>query len=501
MSNAAPWTEALDRPAGQEVVRRSGAGASLPVVGRSGLLVAIDVLALLLGAVVASLFTSARPIAGALDPKTLQLVAATLPAWLVGAHLSGLYRPGGLPAVHPTAAERWDVAQLVLVAGAALVLVAIASRIGRAAASELAVFGAAAVSFAVTGRLAVRALSQRLDGSSGTAVIVGAGDVGQLVARKLLRHPEYGLKLVGFVDAPPKRWRRDVAKVPLLGALDDLASIVRELDVGRVIVAFSRESDEDTLALVRPLLGHHVHVDVVPRMFEMMGPQAGLLDVEGMPLVSVSPRAPSAVALRAKRLIDVAGATLGLILAAPLFLWAWWRIPRESPGPVLHRQVRLGADMREFTMLKFRTMAADADQSAHEAYIERAMSGTHFAALGELYKLDRSDVVTRTGRWLRRTSLDELPQLINVLQGKMSLVGPRPCLAYETAHFSRHHYERFLTRPGLTGLWQVTARAHASFAEALEMDVAYVRDWSLALDLRLIARTPVEVLRQRKATV
>ena len=161
MSNAAPWTEALDRPAGQEVVRRSGAGASLPVVGRSGLLVAIDVLALLLGAVVASLFTSARPIAGALDPKTLQLVAATLPAWLVGAHLSGLYRPGGLPAVHPTAAERWDVAQLVLVAGAALVLVAIASRIGRAAASELAVFGAAAVSFAVTGRLAVRALSQR----------------------------------------------------------------------------------------------------------------------------------------------------------------------------------------------------------------------------------------------------------------------------------------------------------------------------------------------------
>ena len=123
-----------------------------------------------------------------------------------------------------------------------------------------------------------------------TAVIVGAGDVGQLVARKLLRHPEYGIKLVGFVDAPPKRWRADVADVPVLGVIDDLASIVRELAVDRVIVAFSRQNDQDTLALVRPLAGLNVHVDVVSRMFEMVGPRAGLLDVEGIPLVSISPR-------------------------------------------------------------------------------------------------------------------------------------------------------------------------------------------------------------------
>jgi lipopolysaccharide/colanic/teichoic acid biosynthesis glycosyltransferase len=146
-------------------------------------------------------------------------------------------------------------------------------------------------------------------------------------------------------------------------------------------------------------------------------------------------------------------------------------------------------------------MAADAKQSSHQAYIERVMNGEQTTSLGELYKLDRSDLVTRAGRWLRRTSLDEVPQLINVLQGKMSLVGPRPCLAYETEHFAEHHHQRFLVRPGITGLWQVTARAHASFAEALEMDVAYVRDWSLALDLSLLLRTPVEVLRQRKTTV
>jgi lipopolysaccharide/colanic/teichoic acid biosynthesis glycosyltransferase len=236
-------------------------------------------------------------------------------------------------------------------------------------------------------------------------------------------------------------------------------------------------------------------------MFEMIGPGAGLLDFEGIPVVSISPRARSVALRGVKRAIDVVGASAGLIVAAPLFLWAAWRIPRESPGPVFYRQTRLGANMQEFTMLKFRTMTADADQSSHQAYVEQVMKGEHSARAGELYKLDRSDCVTLSGRWLRRTSLDELPQLINVLQGKMSLVGPRPCLAYETEYLAARHYERFLVRPGITGFWQVKARGHASFAEALEMDVVYVRDWSLALDLSLLVRTPIEVLRQRKATV
>lgn len=334
-----------------------------------------------------------------------------------------------------------------------------------------------------------------------SAVIIGAGEVGQLVARKLLRHPEYGIRPVGFVDTLPDHWRSDVATVPVVGVIGDLASIVRRLAVDRVIVAFSRENDQTTLEQVRPLVGLDVNVDVVPRMFELIGPRAGLPDIEGIPLVSISPRRRSAAALRVKRAIDVVGASIGLIVTAPLFAWAAWRIPRESPGPAFYRQTRLGQDMREFAMLKFRTMTADADQSSHQAYIERAMNGDATAGDGELYKLDRRDVVTRTGRWLRRTSLDELPQLLNVLQGAMSLVGPRPCLSYETKYFAPHHYERFLAPPGITGLWQVTARAHASFPEALEMDVMYVRDWSLGLDLSLLVRTPAEVLRQRKATV
>jgi exopolysaccharide biosynthesis polyprenyl glycosylphosphotransferase len=345
-----------------------------------------------------------------------------------------------------------------------------------------------------------RAGASRHHRATQAAVIVGAGEVGQLVARKLLRHPEYGITPLGFVDNRPQRQLAGVAGIPVLGRLEDLASIVRTTRADRVVVAFPARSDRDTLTQLRMLADLDVQVDVVPRLFELIGPHTGFLSVEGLTLLSVGRPRRSAAARRVKRALDVVLASILLLLAAPLFLWAWWRIPRETPGPVFFRQTRLGKDMREFTMLKFRTMVADAGDSSHRAYIRSAMTGKIDPGVNTLHKLDREDVVTPTGRWLRRLSLDEVPQLLNVLRGAMSLVGPRPCLDYETEYFSPHHYRRFLVPPGITGLWQVTARAHASFREALEMDVAYVRDWSLAVDLLLILRTPRAMLRQR-ATV
>jgi exopolysaccharide biosynthesis polyprenyl glycosylphosphotransferase len=332
-------------------------------------------------------------------------------------------------------------------------------------------------------------------------VIVGAGDVGQLVARKVTRHPEYGIRLIGFVDTAPKPWRKDVEGVPVLGRSDDLLAVARSTPIDRVIIAFSRVRDEDLLEHVRSLLSRDIRVDVVPRLFDLIGPGAGLPGLEGLPIVPIKPRRRSVSALRMKRAIDLIGGCLLLVLTAPVFLWAAWRIAHESPGPVFFRQTRLGAGMKPFTMLKFRTMDVDTDQSLHRNYIRSAMIKRSSVSAGELYKPDYGDRITPTGRWLRRSSLDELPQLINVIRGTMSLVGPRPCLAYETEHFADHHYRRFDVRPGLTGLWQVTARANASFAEALDMDVAYVRDWSLWLDMSLLARTPGAVLRQRGATV
>jgi lipopolysaccharide/colanic/teichoic acid biosynthesis glycosyltransferase len=145
-------------------------------------------------------------------------------------------------------------------------------------------------------------------------------------------------------------------------------------------------------------------------------------------------------------------------------------------------------------------MRVGVDNSEHREFIRQTMSGDATVYGNGLYKLDRSDAVTKVGRLLRKTSLDELPQLINVLRGEMSLVGPRPCIEYETENFEPQHFERFLVLPGITGLWQVTARAHSTFGEALDMDVAYARNWSLGLDLLLLLKTPVQVLRQRKGT-
>jgi lipopolysaccharide/colanic/teichoic acid biosynthesis glycosyltransferase len=254
------------------------------------------------------------------------------------------------------------------------------------------------------------------------------------------------------------------------------------------------------MALIRALNEHDVQVDVVPRLFELVGPRATVHTIEGLALLNLPPGSLTRLSFGLKRALDLVLAGALLVLTAPLFLYAAVRVRLDSPGPVLYRQRRLGLDMREFTALKFRTMRVGTDEAAHREYVRATMSaGAELGSTG-LYKLQREDAVTPFGRWLRRTSLDELPQLLNVLRGDMSLVGPRPCIPYETENFQPHHFERFLVPQGMTGLWQVTARAHSTFGEALEMDVAYVRGWSLGLDLRLLLRTPFSLLRQRKAT-
>ncbi len=480
-------------PAGPALAVRSRPGPLVP------LLAASDAIALAAAFLLTSVVVPTMGGRAGVHAEGVLLFTAALPGWFAGARLYGLYAPDPGRELLGRAGEWASVGRLMVVGTWLLLAIAWLTGLGQPATARLVVFAALAAILVVSGRAAVRAATRSRNAYAQSAVIVGAGDVGQLVARKLLHHPEYGIDLIGFVDMPPKRLRRDVAGVPVLGVMDDLSKIVRERGVDRVIVAFSKHNDGDVLTHVRPLMRQDVRVDVVPRMFEIIGPDTGLPDLEGIPLVSLLHRRRSRPALRVKRAIDIIGAAIGLVLSAPVFLWAAWRIPRETPGPVFFRQTRLGANMNEFTMLKFRTMKVDADASGHRDFVERSMNGD--AAAGELYKLDRSDVVTPTGRWLRRSSLDELPQLWNVLRGDMSLVGPRPCLDYEIEHFAPHHYERFQMPAGITGLWQVKARAHAPFAEALEMDVAYVRSWSLGLDLRLILGTPVEMLRQRRATV
>jgi lipopolysaccharide/colanic/teichoic acid biosynthesis glycosyltransferase len=274
-----------------------------------------------------------------------------------------------------------------------------------------------------------------------------------------------------------------------------LADIVRLLGIQRVIIAFSRDDPQETLRIIRSLRHLAVQIDIVPRLFEVVGPNAEVHALEAMPMLGLPPARLGRSSRLLKRATDIVGAALLLTVTAPLFAVFAWKIKRESPGPVFFRQRRLGINQREFTVLKFRTMRTDADEGPHREYIKNTMNGGSEPGSKGLFKLERTDDVTGFGRWLRRKSLDELPQLVNVLRGEMSLVGPRPCLPYEVEHFAPHHFERFLVPAGMTGLWQVAARAHSNFGEALDMDVLYARSWSLGLDFQLLLRTPLQLLR------
>ncbi len=430
--------------------------------------------------------------AGHLSAAEAAAFVVVLPLWVVVAQLAGLYGADQQRIDHSTLDELVAVAVLVTVAAWLLFVAAHASGRETDTAGRLVVFWLAALVSVTAGRGLARAALRRTTALRQRALILGCDETAQLVARKLGRHKEYGVDVIGFVDDGPSDDGR-------LGTTADLPRLVAELGVDRVIVSFGSASTAETLETIRSLHRLGAYVDLVPRLYEAVGPSGRIHAIEGLPLIDLPPVRLSRPARLLKRTIDVAGALAGLLLTAPVFLVMPFLIRRESAGPALFRQTRLGEQMREFTVLKFRTMRVDVDESRHREFIKATMEAGAAPESNGLYKLDRPEV-TRLGTFLRRTSLDELPQLINVLRGDMSLVGPRPCIPYETQFFRLHHFERFLVPAGLTGLWQVTARAHSTFGEALDMDVAYVRGWSLGLDFELLLRTVRHVL-TRKGTI
>lgn len=422
---------------------------------------------------------------------------ASLPGWVIVAKLYGLYERDEERTDHTTVEDMAGVFHLLTVGVWILFGFTALTGVASPQVPKLFTFWVLGITLVALARVGARTYCRRNIAYLQNTVIVGAGDVGQLIARKLLQHHEYGINLVGFVDDNPKERRDDLGFLTLLGGPRELPAIVELLDVERVIVAFSGDSHEEELSVIRSLDDLGVQIDIVPRLFEIVTPTTEMHTIEGLPVLSLRPVRLPRSSQMLKRTFDVIVASITLVLLLPLFAVIAWCVRNDSDGPVFFRQTRLGADMRHFTALKFRTMKVGTSSDEHEAHVRSALNGVIAPEANGLFKLERTDVVTRTGRWLRRSSLDELPQLLNVLRGDMSLVGPRPCLPYEVEYFSPHHFERFAMPAGITGLWQVTARAHATFREALDMDVAYVRGWSLGLDLRLLFRTPLQLLRPK----
>jgi len=324
-------------------------------------------------------------------------------------------------------------------------------------------------------------------------LIVGAGVVGRLIGAKLANHVAWGLDVVGFLDDDPLPGAGDGPA--RLGGTDDLERAVRANDVKRVILAFSRTPAEEQVDLCRRCFELGVQVDIVPRLFEVIGTHHRLHSLDGLPLLGLRSQRLSRTARFAKRALDLVVATLGLVMLAPFLAYCAWRIKRESPGPVFFRQERMGVGGRRFRIYKFRTMLADADAKKQEV----AHLNKHLGGDPRMFKIPDDPRITPFGRTLRLWSFDEIPQLINVIRGEMSLVGPRPLILDEDVHVRGRRRRRLNLTPGVTGLWQVLGRSEIPFAEMVTLDYLYVTNWSLWGDVKLLCRTIPVVLQRRGA--
>jgi exopolysaccharide biosynthesis polyprenyl glycosylphosphotransferase len=462
------------------------------------LLVLADVLGLIVAFAVTELLYGSRGTPDAISlPNELMLFLATIPVWLLGAKLAGLYDRDEARADHSTADELVRVFLLATAGMFLITRVTLVPRIADPDIVKLTVFWALLIVCIPAARIAIRAAARRSSAYVQQTVIVGAWKTGQLVARKMLQHPEYGINLLGFVDTEPSYQRPELAHLTILGGPADLPDLVERLGVERAIVAFSSDADGDLVELMRTLNALGVQIDIVPRFYDVLGPQADVHSLGGLALVGLPPLRLTRWSRFLKRGMDVIGAVVGLLVLAPLLGFIALLVKLDSRGPVLFRQMRVGSGERPFEILKFRTMVIDAEDRKPDV----AHLNMHMKDGGDprMFKVRDDPRVTRLGRFLRRWSLDELPQLINVVKGEMSLVGPRPLILSEHQCVEAWAKKRLDLRPGITGLWQVVGRSDVPFEEMVHLDYRYVIGWSLMTDIKIVLRTIPTLFRERPA--
>lgn len=317
--------------------------------------------------------------------------------------------------------------------------------------------------------------------------VIGSGVVATQVARLARRHPEAHVHVVGRFD--DNSLASDDEEPRWLGSLEDIPAAVRQLGIDRVVVAYSSTSDEELTRHLRPLAYSRVHIDVVPRFFELVGPSVQSRPLGSLGLMSMPSNARSIAGPAVKRAVDVLIAGVGLaVMALPMLVVAAF-IKGGDRGPVFYRQQRVGRGGEIFGMIKFRTMVVNADQVMERRLLELQEQGHSRAEAIDMLKDAADPRITRIGRFLRESSIDELPQLLNVLKGDMSIVGPRPLPLYEAPEVHGWQHQRHAVRPGITGLWQVLGRSDTPWEERMALDCLYVQRSSPVEDLRIMLRT------------
>ena len=325
-------------------------------------------------------------------------------------------------------------------------------------------------------------------------IILGAGKTGEIFAEKIASHPFTACRVIGFLDDDPEKLGKIIAGFPVLGRLEDFMKIYETTRIDEAAVAISTAS-RNLLTHILDIVEFHVRqVHYIPDMYMLTTFSASIRDVDGMPVISASQGLFNPVNRAVKSVMDYTGAVIALIVFSPIMLWAAWRIRREDKGPALFIQDRVGWKTKHFNVCKFRTMYVDADRRTQELFKNSEILADYHKGI----KLKHDPRLTKIGRILRKTSIDELPQLFNVLKGEMSLVGPRPIVQREIELYYGYRTARqiFHVKPGMTGFWQVSGRNDVDdYNRRIDYDLYYIHNWSVWLDIIIMIRTIKAVLK------
>ncbi len=354
-------------------------------------------------------------------------------------------------------------------------------------------------------RLLVRlaqTMARRRDINLIPTLVVGRGPEAMLFIKEMRERPELGYRVIGVVEngvidsTVPALFEG----VPVISDLKGLPEAIRESGANECIITDPNVSGDALFeVMMRSGRRRGVEFRIAPSLFNCLPRKTEIDQIGALPMITLFREPLSNAARIVKRLFDLTIALLALTVLSPLWLIIALLIKLDSRGPVFYKQERVGMDGRIFLFYKFRSMSTGSDDAMHREYQQRYIAGNPEANLGDqkqpVYKLATDSRVTRVGRWLRRLSLDELPQLFNVLRGDMSVVGPRPPIPYEVEAYDLWHRKRLDMKPGLTGLWQVSGRNRLPFEEMVRLDLYYIENWSLLLDIKIILRTLPVMLR------
>jgi exopolysaccharide biosynthesis polyprenyl glycosylphosphotransferase len=422
----------------------------------------------------------------------VNLFWAVVPIWSLLFYLLGLYRYWRGPGFWK---ETWGVLKAVFLSSFFLGFFVFAAKYQFVSRIFLLSFAVFDVILVTAFRLLLRKVIPVVSRHSESAIfilIVGVGEDAREMARGIERHKDLGFRVLGFLSPDDSSSPAVVDGRPVLGSARDLPQLLEREVIDEVVFTVPQDELKKMENLLLACEERGITTRVVLNFFPHVISRTHLEDLDGFSLLTFSTTPANELLLSLRRIFDFLGSLVLIVLLSPLFLVITLLIRLDSPGPALYRQVRCGLNGRKFTLYKFRSM--------HEKAEERKVELARFNLMnGPVFKMKNDPRITRMGRFLRKTSLDELPQVLNVLGGSMSFVGPRPLPAEEVERCKGWERRRLSMKPGITGLWQVSGRNHIDFQEWMRLDLEYIDNWSIWLDMKIVLRTIPAILLGRGA--